>query len=309
MLDTARGPIAVQHLHDDEALVDEEGQIRPLRQRCSVSIPHLSAHDRRRSRPVLIQQGAIANGIPDRPILLPATARIGIPGFGFAEVADLTNGATLTRPEPEPSAAVWHGVVSEGGNALIIGGLAVEGFAICTDADEGEVIRGRAEAMLHACADPPTDPAPAFELPERMGLAVPRRTLADRALLLGHARIADPGLMLRVGHAIVAPTCDGAWCRFALPGGTFAHATLLSRHAVPAVLIGNDEKRRLGVAVCRIMAGRRRIPLAHWSLGSGWHAPEESWRWTDGAATLRLPHGADMLAFEIANTLPVYPFI
>ncbi len=299
MLDTSRGPIAVQHLRHTDRLIDETGQTMLVRHLCSATIRHDPAHDRRRSHPVLIRPGAIGEGIPDRLLLLPAAARVNIPDFGFAEIADLANGVTILLAEANAAAKIWHGVVGDGGSRLLIGGLSVEGAVMRLDDNEG--------AKLHAIADPPSDPAPAFELPAQARLAACRQTMADRALLAGHDRIADPGLLLRVGGDVVAPECSGPWCRFALPGGALARVTLLSRHAVPATLIGNDEKRRLGVAVCRIMAGRRPIPLAHWSLETGWHVPEGSWRWTDGAATLRLPPGAVELAFELANTLPAYP--
>lgn len=307
ILDTSRGPVAVQDLQDNDMLVDGSGRLVPVQLRCSGSIRHITAHDRRRSHPVLIQANAIADGVPRRPLLLPATARAHIPGFGLAEAADLANGNTITRPTPDSAASCWHGIVCEAGFALTIAGLKVEGTSMGDHA--GRDAMREAGAMLQALVHPPTEPAPQFDLADHSRLAAPRRAMADRALRLGHDRIADPDLLLRVGGDVVAPECQGHWCRFELPGHPPPRVTLLSRHAVPALLIGNDEHRRLGVAVSRIMAGRRPIPLTHWSLDCGWHAPEHSWRWTDGAATVRLPPGVTTLAFEIANTLPFYPLV
>lgn len=297
VLDTPSGCVGVENLRHGNAVICEAGHAAPVRHLSVVSIRLNAAYDRRRSQSVMIQPGAIDAGIPTRPLHLPAAARVRVPGLGFAEIADLVNGATITRVEPQPSETVWHGVVCESPAALLICGLAVEGAALSAGA----------EATLRTIANPPTDPAPSFELPAYSRLAPARLVMAERALLLGHDRIADPGLRLLIDGETLAPECSGAWCRFMLPRGAPTRVLLLSRHAVPAQLIGNDEKRRLGVAVGRIVAGQRSIPLTHWCLGTGWHLPEHSWRWTDGAATLLLPPGVTELAFEIANTLPCYP--
>ncbi len=299
-LQTARGPVAARELCITDHLIDDTGRpiavagLWPL-----TTLPHAPDRSQRRSRPIAIQPGAIAPGIPSRPLLLPATTRGHIPGIGITALGDLTNGATIAHPPPSNAVSDWQGIACDGDATLLIADLAIPGFVLSPDDD--------IPTALSALAQPPTEPEPDFDLPAHASLAACRLAMADRALCLGHDRIADPGLRLRVEGQLLSPDCHAGWCQFRLPHPTHAPVTLLSRHAVPASLIGNREMRRLGVAISRIRAGARTIPLTHWTLTTGWHAPENTWRWTDGAATLRLPPNTVDLAIEIANTLPVYP--
>jgi hypothetical protein len=62
---------------------------------------------------------------------------------------------------------------------------------------------------------------------------------------------------------------------------------LLSRSTVPAEINARDEDgRRLGVAVVRIVADGREIPLDSCAGLAGWHQTEPGLRWTDGDALL-----------------------
>jgi hypothetical protein len=62
-----------------------------------------------------------------------------------------------------------------------------------------------------------------------------------------------------------------------------------------------DDYRRLGVAIARIRVDGREINLDDERLSSGWHDPEQEWRWTDGDAGLALV-GVRELTFEVAMT-------
>jgi hypothetical protein len=62
---------------------------------------------------------------------------------------------------------------------------------------------------------------------------------------------------------------------------------LLSRRFAPAhARPESDDWRSLGVAVTRVWLDDEEIALDDPRLEDGWHAPEATWRWTDGAATL-----------------------
>ena len=272
---------------------------------CSVEIVlrHHPAPDKRLGWPLLIRANAIGDLLPTCDMRLPAWTRILPERFPSAETAALANGATITRLPPTTAGLLWRVLVCEASapHPLIANGLAILG----TPLRPGDDI----DIALHQFTAPLLPPTPPFDLPQGSGHADLRRSLADTALVLGHTRISDPGLLLLQGHRLIEPECDGAWCRFAFPHDRSApphRVTLLSRHAIPAEVIGNSEKRRLGVAVSRVDAGGREVALTHWALCAGWHEPEPGWRWTDGRAEVLVPPAAREIAFEIANILPAY---
>jgi hypothetical protein len=85
------------------------------------------------------------------------------------------------------------------------------------------------------------------------------------------------------------PRRDGAALLWDLPEGT-SGVTLRSRSDVPAwTTVGQTDHRRLGVAVQRIVLDGRELPAA--ARGTGWHAPEAGFQWTDGEATLAVGPG------------------
>jgi hypothetical protein len=69
---------------------------------------------------------------------------------------------------------------------------------------------------------------------------------------------------------------------------------------VPALTRADEaDGRELGVAIANIQLDGMKIPLDDKRLSSGWHAPEEEWRWTDGYARLALS-GAREVRFDVA---------
>jgi hypothetical protein len=122
-------------------------------------------------------------------------------------------------------------------------------------------------------------------------LAEPRARLPVRAEALGWKRTEDPGLhLLADGHAI-QPEQDGQDCVFRLNDPAQA-VCLVSRWYVPAHIAGGDEDaRRLGVAVSSLAVDGRALSLR--TPAEGWHKPEAdqdgTFRWTTGRA--RLPSG------------------
>ena len=95
---------------------------------------------------------------------------------------------------------------------------------------------------------------------------------------------------------------DGDTYRVILPAGART-ARLCSRSAIPAeVFADSDDHRRLGIGISGLRLDSR---PAEANCGAGWHAPEATWRWTDGAAYLACA-GARLLEFTTAARLP-YP--
>jgi hypothetical protein len=70
---------------------------------------------------------------------------------------------------------------------------------------------------------------------------------------------------------------------------TYEHgaAVITSRCAIPGEIFADPrDRRRLGVKVMGLRAGRRKIPLDHPALIQGWHGMEPDGRWTDGRAVV-----------------------
>ncbi len=101
----------------------------------------------------------------------------------------------------------------------------------------------------------------------------------------------------------------GSRYRFAIPRGV-ATLCLCSTAGVPAETDPRSEDRRkLGIAVTRIIAGNASFGADHACFGAGFHAPEYhgiSWfRWTDGAARLAVS-GIRMIELTVKGHQPVW---
>ncbi len=103
---------------------------------------------------------------------------------------------------------------------------------------------------------------------------------------LHHTLTTEPDLHLRVDGRRIDGERDGATTYFRL-SGVARDVRLISRVMVPAHVVAHSEDhRRLGVAVRRLVIDGRDISPAHPCHRDGWHAAEEDWRWTDGAAAI-----------------------
>jgi hypothetical protein len=139
------------------------------------------------------------------------------------------------------------------------------------------------------------------------------RRLAVRAVALGYpafrpATVSDPDLRLSVaGHDIRPVEIVGGRHVFVLPNGTTAIRASSRAGSPAAVRPWLDDRRRLGVAVCRIIVcdGRRvtDMPVDHPALTNGWHDVESSderlWRWTDGSAHVSIPAGTRSIEIHL----------
>jgi hypothetical protein len=130
-------------------------------------------------------------------------------------------------------------------------------------------------------------------------VAAVRRDLLRQAAALGHQLSVEPALHLLVDGRKLWPQ-PGAY-RFVLPAGA-RDIRIVTRVGVPAeTSAAGTDHRRLGVAVAALRANGRAVALDDARLGSGWHAPDGDWRWTDGAATLALA-GVRELEIAVAIT-------
>jgi serralysin len=254
--------------------------------------------------PVRIRAGAFGPDQPVRDLLLSPDHAVFVAG-ALIPVRYLINGATIAQ---EPRAvAHWFHVELDWHDVLLAEGLAAESYL--DTGNRGAFANGGPAVHMHpdfalriwqaqACAP---------LLCGGAGLEAVRALLLDRAASLGHAVTGDADLRVVVAGRELRPQVRGRVRRFRVPASARS-IRLLSRSAVPAeVWPDGTDRRRLGVAVSRLVYGGEAIALTDPRLGAGWHAAETggadgAWRWTDGAAELALPGGRRVLDIEVAIT-------
>ena len=296
---TDAGEVAVENLTDGARIVTHGGGLAPLRW-----LGHRRIECRNHPRPhavqpVRVQRDAFAPGAPLRDLLLSPDHAVFLDGV-LIPIHRLVNGTTIQR-EAVDVITYWHVELPE--HAVIFAdGLAAESYLDTGNraafANGGTVAMAQADFAwgrweARGCA-PVVLGGPA--------LHTIRRRLLDRAAALGHATGQDPQLRVLVHGVPAAMERDGDTYRVILPAGART-ARLCSRSAIPAeVFADSDDHRRLGIGISGLRLDSR---PAEANCGAGWHAPEATWRWTDGAAYLACA-GARLLEFTTAARLP-YP--
>lgn len=157
---------------------------------------------------------------------------------------------------------------------------------------------------------------------EGPALAAAKAALLARAKELGAETTDEADLRLQIDGRDIEPiSIDGAVHTFVLPLA-FSDIRIVSRSSVAAEVVAaeSDDRRRLGVAVGRIVlrhgAGKSDIPLDHPELTTGFHDVERGagrmWRWSNGEALLPASlvqmDGCSVSAIDIhvRGALPAY---
>ncbi|SIQ05023.1 MULTISPECIES: Hint domain-containing protein [Acidiphilium] len=255
---TQAGPVAVEHLAVGDQVVLATGGRMPIVWigRRVVDLAHHPAPDL--VQPIRIEPGALADGIPARPLLVSPDHALFCAGHLIPAKA-LTNGTTIRQIE-RASITYYH--IELPRHAVLL--------AEATPA-ESYLDTGNRTGFSNASGPIALHPAFAQQRREQTGCAPFAEAgpvvEAVRTRLLARAGIvttADPGLAIR--HT----------------GGA---AIIASRSAIPGHLTPDPrDRRRLGVKIASLSVGGTPIPLDHPALSQGWHAPEPDGRWTDGNA-------------------------
>jgi hypothetical protein len=249
-------------------------------------------------RPIRFKADAVAVGQPGCDLLLSPDHALLIDGMLIRAHA-LVNGGSIV-PERVEHVGYWH-VELESHDILLAEGLPVESYLDTglRDSFEGVTMR------LHPLFCQETPQAPYVTDPETVRPIWQR--LAERSTeAYPHPSTDEPDVALLADGRRITPSTDGTGRHvFAVPVGTRS-ATLVSRTARPsdrAPWCG--DRRVLGVAVGVVQVDGVRLELE--ALTEGWHAAEwagaRCWRWTNGAATIRLPGHAAVLDVMITATL------
>jgi subtilisin family serine protease len=282
---TRRGEVAVEALQPgDEAVTLLGGPLVPIawigrrRMACAAMAHPADAW------PLRVRADAFAPGQPHTDVFLSPDHAVFADGV-LVPVRYLENGSTIARL-PRDEVTYFHVELARH-DVLLAQGLPAESYL-----DTGN--RGDFEGIA----------APADAPRQRLALRTWRQRACAPLCLHGpalsrlRARLAARAAALVPGHgagwsvhldsaglAWTPDTSGDAW-RFELPAPEPA-ARLVSPAFVPSVRVpGLEDHRCLGVPVARLIADGHDLPLDHPALQAGWHAPEESVRWTAGSATL-----------------------
>jgi hypothetical protein len=292
---TQHGEVAVEDLQPGDRVVTARGALAAVRWLGRRRID-IRRHPRPAAFwPVRVRPGAFGGGAPHTDLFLSPDHAVFIDGV-LIPIRYLVNGKTIAQ-EPRDSVTYWHVELARH-DVILAEGLPCETYL--DTGNRAAFINGGAAVQMHpdfalsvweteACARLVRDGAE---------LEAARSWLLECAGRLGHALTGNPGLrVLADGRDLPIEPAGRQW-RVRLPDATQS-VRIVSRVWVPAHTRPNEsDTRSLGVAISRLWLDRREVSLDGPALGTGWHAPEPGWRWTDGDAGLALT-GVRELAFEV----------
>ena len=290
---TRNGEVAVETLKPgDDVVAVLAGQLLPV-----VWVGRRTVDCTREDRPAdmwpfRVRAHAFGPGRAHRDLYLSPDHAVHVDGM-LVPVRYLENGGTITR-ERRDSVTYYHVELARH-DILLSEGLGSESYLDTGNRDDFVRVRrehGQSAVEAEEAARQVWAERGCMKLTtDGMLLRTTRTKLAARAASLGHAASDDPAMLLRAGGVDHHGVFDGEAWHFTLPAER-DDARLVSRGFVPAMVAqgaagsGAHDRRCLGVAVTRLMADGKIVPLHHPALSSGWHRPEQDLRWTAGDATL-----------------------
>jgi len=268
----------------------------------------ISRHPRpEKVMPVRILAGALAAGLPDHDLLLSPDHCLFIDGH-LIEAKTLVNGATIIQDDSFSHIA-YHHIELERHDIVLAEGVPVETFL---DRGNRRMFEGAPAPVLHPDFEPASRAGACAKLATGGQVVnAARQRLLNRALALGFAVTREADLLVKAGIEKLRPHRNsGPTLMLFELTQPYRTVDLLSSAGVPAHIGADpDDRRRLGVAVTgmRLLTGGTTIDIelddpAH----HGFHAPEGSVRWTNGAARIRLPaySGAAILEIHLKGQAP-----
>ncbi len=298
-IETHRGLVAVEALRPgDRVRTLLGGAAAPVVWTGFRRVNCATAADPARAWPVRVLAGAFGPGCPRRDVRLSADHAVFVGGV-LVPVRYLVNDASIAV-EPTDYVTYWH-VELPHHDVLLADGLPAESYldtgnrAGFENAPPLALAEHRPAMQVwasSACAPLQLDPG---------RQATIRLRLRAQAAALGFRETADAALSLSAAGQGLPTRWDGTRATAWLPAGA-REVALDSRSAVPwAQRDDSGDERRLGVAITRISLDGRPLALDGPALSAGWHHPEDGWRWTGGAARVRLPPSRQARAIEIVT--------
>jgi hypothetical protein len=292
---TAQGEIPVEALEVGDRVAGlRSGTFRPVRWIGHRNVD-LSKHpDPDAINPIRICAGAFGPNRPHRDLILSPNHALYVDGHLIA-ARYLLNGATV-RQETWETIDYYH-VELDAHDVMLVDGMAAESFLDV--GNRAAFSNGGEPVMLHPDFARKTWDAEACapDLPKGEELSLLRRRLLDQAQILGHALSRDADISVLVGQSRLSPVESEDGFHFNLPPGVHS-LQIMSRVFKPSELRPDGvDDRLLGIGVLAMALDAIPIALDSQRLTAGWHAPEQSVRWTAGAATLRVD-GARTLTLQ-----------
>jgi hypothetical protein len=283
---TRRGAIPVERLRPgDVAILATGGRARIAwigSKLCAIG-ERAGAH----AWPVVFAAGCLRPGVPRKDVVLSPEHAVYIRDR-LVPAHLLVNGATIRR-HPVARVTYYHVELAAHG-ILDAAGMPVESFLDTGNRDVFDSAVGAGQTPPGRDVSAWDDKAFAPLLTEGPPLAEIRAALLERAAMLGHRLTREPALSVRVDGRVVEHARERDVVRLRVP----PHARSIvfeSSSARPCdIFPANPDHRELGLAVVEIGLDDTTLPLdAEAAFASGWHRLEDTFRWTDGNAVLRLP--------------------
>ena len=243
--------------------------------------------------PICLRAGAFGPGRPFRDLWLSPDHALFINNV-LLPIRHLVNGQTI-RQQPRDEVTYWH-VELASHNVLHAEGVPAESYLDTGNrsafANGGPVVALHPDFTAHAWET--RSCAPLVQTGPK--LAAARSRLFARATAMGHPTTDNPDLAVLVNGRQTKAATDGRIWRVQLPRRTQL-VDLISRAWTPAYMQSDThDARTLGVAISQLWLDGCTVPRNSRAFASGWHQPEQDWRWTNGAGTLATA-GARELAF------------
>jgi hypothetical protein len=307
---TPAGEVAIEHLRQGDLVLTaaDGGRVaRPIRWIGCRRIDIAAHAQPDLVRPIRIRRGAVADNVPHRDLLVSPDHAILVDGLLMP--ARLLVNATTIAADPDQDTAYYFHLELDRHCLLFAEGLEAETYLDTGNrhAFENAGLPVTLHPDFSTWSSPDADRSAACApLATSANETEPAwRRLAVRAVALGYPAFrpvtaSDPALRLSGAGRDIRPTeiVDGRYV-FVLPKGTTAVRASSRAGSPSAIRPWLDDRRRLGVAVCRIILCDGRsvtdMPVDHPALADGWHDVESSderlWRWTDGSAHVPIPAG------------------
>jgi hypothetical protein len=280
---TPSGYRPVEALDPGDHVITAAGAARPIRWIGQRTIDLTGPDD---DHPIRFAAGAIAPGIPARPVKLSPLHAVFIDGV-LIPALHLVNGATITRHHD--AAVTYYHLELDRHDIILAEAMPAETFI--ENGNRGQLHQERGTRIGNR-----TPCAPLITTGKI--LARIRRRLHGIALAAGYAITQDPRLRGLASKTQIVPSLttrkNRHIARFTLPPGANA-LTILARAAAPSDTDPESEDRR-ALAIC-LAATTPRI-----KLGAGWHprAAGDQGHWMSKTADLYMPGPKPVLTLQIA---------
>jgi hypothetical protein len=298
---TESGEVAIEQLRAGDIVVLADGREVPI-VFIGRRMMDLARHNRPLAvRPVRIAAGALADGVPARPLTVSPDHAFHLDGV-LVQAKDLIDGVLVTQDMNLRTIMYYHVEIATHG-ILLAEGAPAESYldtghrGFFDNADEPVILhpdlmqmRREAESIAPLCTGGPA-------------LAALRARLHARKLALGYNVEDAARMILRADLSWISPEISACGSvNFKIPNSS-REFLLASPVFVPAETDpASGDRRALGIALAGVLVDGRQVPPESLFGEGGLHEPGagDPHVWTKGCTPLMLPRGTREVTFQIA---------